>query len=72
MTRFIAAEKCQQIALELENNANEENENRVVENYLALLKESKALKTYIANVTNRKFNLQDFDKYGIPTFLFSL
>jgi len=50
--------------MELENNASEENESRVVENYLNLLRESKSLKTYIANVTNRKYNVQDFEKYG--------
>lgn len=64
LTSFIAAEKCQNYASELENNATEENETKIVENYLALVKEGKVLKTYIANVTNRKYNVQDFEKYG--------
>jgi len=62
-TSFIAAEKCQQYAAELENNATEENEAKIVDNYLALVKEGKVLKSYIANVTNKKNNITDFEKY---------
>jgi len=52
----------------VENHASEENENKVIENYMLLLKESKALKTYIANVTKRQLNVTDFEKYGTWTF----
>jgi len=36
---------------------------------MLLLKESKALKTYIATVTKRQLNVGDFEKYGTPFFL---
>jgi len=64
LTSSIAAERCQQYATDLENGAIEEDEVKVIDSYVLLLKEGRALKTYISNATNKKFNAQDFEKYG--------
>lgn len=70
LTSSIAADRCQQSAIDLENGAIEEDEAKVIDSYVLLLKEGRSLKTYIANATNKKFIAQDFEKYGklIPNF----
>lgn len=64
LTSSIAADRCQQYAVDLENGAIEEDEVKIIDSYVLLLKEGRSLKTYIANATNKKFNAQDFEKYG--------
>jgi hypothetical protein len=53
------------IAAELEKAAGNEEESKIIENYLYLMSEAKALKVYIAKLTNKTPNVLDFQTYGI-------
>lgn len=62
---YLAAEKCEKIAIELEQSAIKEDEHRVIENFLNLMKEAKALKIHIGKITKKTTNIEDFERYGM-------
>ena len=76
MYSYLAAERCEKIAIELEQSAIKEDEKRVIENFLNLMVEAKALKVHIGKMTNKPADVKDFDRYGkwlalMSFFLFS-
>lgn len=64
MYSYLAAERCEKIAIELEQSAIKEDEKRVIENFLNLMTEAKALKVHIGKMTNKPADVKDFERYG--------
>lgn len=61
---YLAAERCEKVAIELEQSAIKEDEKRVIDNFLMLMVEAKALKIHIAKITNKAPDVRDFERYG--------
>ncbi len=61
---YLAAERCEKIAIELEQSILKKDEKRVIDNFLSLMVEAKALKAHIAKITSKTPDVSDFERYG--------
>ena len=65
---YLAADKCEETAKRLEASAIKEDRDAIIQDYLSLMKDAKALKIHIAKLTNKQPTIEDIEKYG-KTFI---
>lgn len=66
---YIAADKCINLAIEIDKAAVQEDDKRILSKYLQLLDASKELKVYLASQTQKTPNLSEIQRYGRFSFL---